>query len=342
MISPYPMALGPVAVGKVWGGSSLARFAGLTEAPAEPIGEIWSLSALDQRPTVVTNGPLAGMPLPEALGQIEGAPPAPFPLLVKVLEATTPISLQVHPSDAFARAQGFACGKSEAWLILKVGPTGRVLHGLRDGVSLPEFVDALERGAEDVLRCVRQFKVAEGDVIPILSGTVHATLGELVWAEVQQSSDLTYRLCDWGRTGRELHVDRAMAALDPRPPCPAPVSGLTLEVQVATRRLLVACRPFVMEEIHLTGHWSAPTRGHPFEILMGLRGKPQVECRGDSLQLLPGRSVLLPAPLPFAISSRSPGRLLRVYQADLESELRPALVAAGHSPERIATTLFSS
>ena len=168
-------------------------------------------------------------------------------------------------------------------------------------------------------------------------------LPQAVWRGVlvnaQQSADLTYRMYDWGRTGREMHVEEAIEALQPRPHPAVPLAGLTLESGPCTRRLLWACRAFVMEEIHLSGHWSAPTRGHQFEVLMGLKGKPTVECRGDQLTLLPGRSVLVPGGLPFSLSSRAAGRVVRVYQADL-GEIRTALAGAGHSADKISDFLY--
>ena len=349
MTAPYLMAVAPVAVTKVWGGHTLAGIVDLQDPPHEPIGEVWSLSALPGQACPVVNGALAGLPLDEALAQLDVDLPRPFPVLLKMLETLEPISLQLHPNDAQARKRGHACGKSEAWMILKATPEARVFHGLKAASSdapgaaaappetgdLTAFVQAIKAQTPDVTRYLRSFPVHEGDVIPVPPGTVHSTTGGLVWVEVQQSADLTYRMYDWGRTSREMHIEQALEALDPRPQPGLPLSGLTLESGPCTRRLLWACRAFVMEEIHLSGHWSAPTRGHAFEVLMGLRGKPQVECRGDQLPLLPGRCVLVPGGLPFALSSRAAGRVLRVYQADL-GEIRSALAAAGHAPEKVA------
>lgn len=350
MVAPYPMAIAPVAVTKVWGGHQLATLVDLEDPPNEPIGEVWSLSALPGRSCPVGNGPLAGIPLDEALAQIEAPLPRPFPVLLKCLETNEPISLQLHPSDAMARRRGHLSGKSEAWLVLKAAPDAAVIHGLRSAASdanglaaappgagdLAAFVRCLRGNAEGLERFLRRIPVKEGDVIPVPPGTVHSTQGNIVWVEVQQSADLTYRLYDWGREGRDLHVEHALEALAPRPLDNIPLSGLTLESGPCTRRLLWACPAFVMEEIHVSGHWSPPTRGHAFEVLMGLRGKPHVECRGDALPLLPGRSVLIPSGLAFALAARAAGRVLRVYQADLDGEVVPALQAAGHTAERIA------
>lgn len=353
MAAPYLMSVAPVAVTKVWGGHQLAAIVALSDPPSEPIGEVWSLSALPGHACPVVNGALAGLPLDEALAQLHVELPRPFPVLLKMLETTEPISLQLHPSDTLARKRGHACGKSEAWLILKATPEARVIHGLKAAASeapgaaaappqagdLAGFVRAVRENGTEVTRYLRTFPVREGDVIPVPPGTVHSTTGGLVWVEVQQSADLTYRMYDWGRTGREMHIEQALEALVPHPLPGVPLSGLTLESGPCTRRLLWACRAFVMEEIHLGGHWSAPTRGHAFEVLMGLKGKPQVECRGDQIPLLPGRAALVPGGLPFALSSRAAGRVLRVYQADLETEMRAALVAAGHGSDRIAGVL---
>jgi mannose-6-phosphate isomerase len=350
MAAPYPMAIAPVAITKVWGGHELAALVNLEDPPAEPVGEVWSLSALPGKSCPVANGALAGVPLDEALDQLETPLPKPFPVMLKCLETNEPISLQLHPSDVMARRRGHPCGKSEAWLVLKAAPDAAVIHGLRsaasdvDGIAAPPptgedlaaFVRCLRGNAAGIERYLRSIPVKDGDVIPVPPGTVHSTRGHIVWAEVQQSADLTYRLHDWGRQGREMHVEQALEALAPRPLDGLPLSGLTLESGPCTRRLLWACPAFIMEEISVSGHWSAPTKGRPFEVLMGLRGKPQVECRGDALPVLPGRCVLIPGGLAFSLSARAAGRVLRVYQADLDAEVVPALTAAGHTPEKIA------
>lgn len=355
MAAPYPMAVAPIAITKVWGGHQLAGIVDLQDPPNEPIGEVWTLSALPGHACPVVNGALAGLPLDEALAQLECDLPRPFPVLLKMLETLEPISLQLHPNDAQARKRGHPCGKSEAWMILKATPEARIIHGLKAASSdaigaaaappetgdIAAFVKAVRENSPDVSRFLRTFPVRDGDVIPVPPGTVHSNTGGIVWCEVQQSADLTYRMYDWGRTGREMHVEQALEALVAAPLPGVPLAGLTLESGPCTRRLLWACRAFVMEEIHTSGHWSAPTRGHSFEVLMGLRGKPQVECRGDQLPLLPGRCVLVPGGLPFALSSRAAGRVLRVYQADL-SEIKAALTAAGHTGDKVADFVSES
>jgi mannose-6-phosphate isomerase len=356
-VKPYPLAVAPEPVAKVWGGRSLARMVDLPDAADDRIGEVWCLSALRERPSRVTNGALAGERLDEALARLDGPPAAvPFPVLVKFLEVTEPISLQVHPGDAYARKQGHPNGKCEAWLVLKAAPGACVIHGLKSPADphpdapeppstadLAAFARALREDPGSLDAFLRRVAIKEGDVIPVPPGTVHSTSGELVVVEVQQTSDLTYRLHDWGRggPGRELALDHALAALAPRARTPLPLGGLTLESGPATRRLLFACRPFVMEEIHVVGSWSAPSRGHAFEVLTGLKGKPQVECGGDVLPLPPGRSVLVPHGMAFGLVSRAAGRVLRVYQADLEAEVRTAALAAGHPPERVDEVVFA-
>ena len=243
MAAPYLISVAPVAVTKVWGGRQLAAMVDLLDPPNEPIGEVWSLSALPGKACPVVNGALAGMPLDEALTQLEVDLPHPFPVLLKLLETVEPISLQLHPNDVLARKRGHPCGKSEAWIILKATPEARVTHGLKSASSdalgaaaappetgdLGGFVRAVRSGSADVSKYLRTFAVREGDVFPIPPGTVHSTTGGIVWAEVQQSADLTYRLYDWGRTGREMHVEEALEALSPRPIGAMPLSGLTLE-----------------------------------------------------------------------------------------------------------------
>jgi mannose-6-phosphate isomerase len=339
-IAPYPMILAPACVPKVWGGRSILDFVELAEAPDGPIGEIWTLSALSERPTLVQNGRCGGMPVAEALERVGCTAPCSF--LVKLLESTSPLSLQVHPNDAQAQAAGLPSGKSEAWFVLRTFGDCKIVYGLADGISTAEFGDAVRAGSADLQRYLKLIPVKEGDVIPVPPGVMHTILGHMVWAEVQQSADVTYRLHDWGRqdASRALHIDAGLAAISPTVPSTVPTAGLTIEAGPCSRRLLWACSSFVMEEIHVSGQWSSPTRGHAVEALMGLWGKPQVDCAQDRLPLPPGRTIVIPNGLPYSVSTRAAGRLLRIYQADLETEIRPALVAAGHAEDRIATALY--
>ena len=233
----------------VWGGRRLGERFGKELPPDVPVGESLEVSALPGAESVVRSGPLAGRGLAglaEEFGeslvgaQVRERHGPGFPLLIKLIDADDDLSIQVHPGDGYARRQGLGPrGKTEAWYVL--APGGIVL-GLREGVSRGRLERALAEGRpEEAVQCR---PVQAADVVLLPAGTVHALgRGTMVY-EVQQASDLTFRLYDYGRPGldgrpRELHLEQAMEVIDfeasaPQPR-PAPPPGPEGEVLVDSR-----------------------------------------------------------------------------------------------------------
>lgn len=232
----------------VWGGRRLGERFGKDLPPDVPVGESFEVSALPGAESVVRSGPLAGRGLAglaEEFGEsLVGAPVRArygdqFPLLIKLVDAADDLSIQVHPDDGYARREGLgALGKTEAWYVLDSGGA-RIVLGLQEGVDRPGLERALAAGR--VEEAVRYRPVEDADVVLLPAGTVHALCGGVMVYEVQQASDLTFRLYDYGRPGldgrpRELHLERAMEVIDfeaPAPePRPAPPPGPDGEVLV--------------------------------------------------------------------------------------------------------------
>ena len=215
------LRLRPRLVPRIWGGRRLVeRFGG---SISEPVGEAWMVYDENE----VLDGPYAGRPLKEVLAELGEAFLGPrsvsrygleLPLLVKLLETTKWLSVQVHPDDDYARAveahTGFR-GKSEAWVILDAGPGAEIVYGVNRPVTRDELLEAARDGT--ILDLLNFVPVKSGDVIYVPAGTIHALGPGLFVYEVQQRSDLTYRLYDFGR-GRELHLDKALevARLEPQ------------------------------------------------------------------------------------------------------------------------------
>ncbi|MDW8053517.1 MAG: class I mannose-6-phosphate isomerase [Anaerolineae bacterium] len=226
-MSPLPpLPLQPELKEKVWGGSALFALLGLPPT-AQPIGEAWLIF----ENLLVIDGPWAGCTLaalteshPEAMlgaalarSQHRGAPR--FPLLAKLIEAREWLSVQVHPDDIYARErEGEPYGKAEAWYILRAEPGAQIIHGVREPIARESLITLAQSGAlHEKLAAV---SVHAGDVILNLPGTIHALGPGIVLYEIQQSSDLTYRLYDWGRpasTGRALHLRQSadVSVLEP-------------------------------------------------------------------------------------------------------------------------------
>jgi mannose-6-phosphate isomerase len=225
-----PFLLERIALPKVWGGRMLAKALGIALPPDVDVGETWELydrpegsSRLRGRTTTIADlmakasEPLLGEGVPAAHGRR-------FPLMLKFLDARDALSVQVHPDDALAAADDDS-GKNEACVVLHAGPGARFIRGLRPGVERARFLAAV--GTPQLEELLWSFRPEVGDTIHIPPGTIHAIGPGLVVFEVQQNSDLTYRIHDWGR-GRAVHVQKAAAAADAQPtPSARPVVSPT-------------------------------------------------------------------------------------------------------------------
>jgi mannose-6-phosphate isomerase len=207
-----PALLAPKFFPYIWGGTLLRDHLG-KDIPSDDIGESWEVSAHPRGQSVIASGPARGMPFGEyALGSefYGAAPQEKFPLLIKFLGAADNLSVQVHPGDDDCRPG--EAGKAEAWVVVACRPGAELIYGI-DG-SAEEFARAVAEGR--MADRLRRLKVSPGDVLDIPAGTVHALTAGIVVYEVQQNSDTTYRLYDWGRvdaaTGRprELHIEAAL------------------------------------------------------------------------------------------------------------------------------------
>ena len=221
----YPLRFEPIYQYRLWGGR---RLAGLLTAPPPdgPIGEAWVLSDRDDHPSQVANGPLKG----RTIGQLMAEDSAPmmgqlvhrfrrFPLLLKFLDAQEMLSVQVHPSDAHTDLlPAGETGKTEAWVVLEAGPESRIYAGLKPAPLADNLRQAIANGT--VADHLAYFTPKPGDGVFIPAGTVHTLGGGIVVFEVQQNSDVTFRLYDWdhvdAKTGqpRPLQVDQALACID--------------------------------------------------------------------------------------------------------------------------------
>ncbi len=225
----YPLLLRPMLLDKVWGGDRLASF-GKQVARGARVGESWELADLASTSaggaggmamvSVVRNGPFAGRTLRQVIasqgkgltGPVRMAADGGYPLLVKYLDAAEHLSIQVHPSPAYAAAHPGALIKSECWLILAAEPGAKIYAGLVPGTTPSSFLAAVKAGRTP--ECMTAIPVAAGECYELPSGTCHALGAGVVCLEVQTASDTTFRVHDWGRSGREVHVDQAMECID--------------------------------------------------------------------------------------------------------------------------------
>jgi mannose-6-phosphate isomerase len=293
---------------QVWGGRRLASALGKTLPDAQPYGESWEICGLPDQPSTVADGPFRGRNLidlwtchaPDLIGTT--APPPDFPLFVKWLDCHDRLSVQVHPDDDLAgELLGQSVGKSEAWVVVDAAPTAKVYAGLRDGVTRSDFESQLKAGR--VVDCLHSFTPKAGDCISLPAGTIHSAQGDILIAEVQQSSHATFRLFDWNRRDasgqqRELHHDRALRAIHwPQGPIvPTVPRNLTDDQPGATGEMLLQTHLFEIRRYRIHDEWRAPHR-QTLTIWMVLEGAAKIassECRPP--QVFPaGSTILVPA-----------------------------------------------
>ena len=308
-ITMHPLLLTPLYRRYIWGGRRFATNLGRPLPPGDDFAESWELVDRGDDQSIVATGPLAGTTLgelvrqrgPELLGR--QAPRAVFPLLFKFLDACRDLSVQVHPDDTrAARLSPPDLGKTEAWYVIDAVPGSRIYAGLRTGVDRESLAEALRAGrCEDVMH---SFEPLPGDCIFIPAGTVHAIGAGLVVAEIQESSDVTYRLYDWNRTGadgrpRPLHIEAGLEAVTqfgpvaPVQPQAIPSAGTLSAAEPAARRL-VTCDYFIFDEVRPRGDW-AVGGDDTCHFLAVLSGGLRLDPRWQLPPLTKGMCMLLPA-----------------------------------------------
>ncbi len=314
----YPILLEPVLHVKVWGGRRLETVMHKTLPTAEPYGESWEMHDTVR----VANGALRDRTLGELLS-IYGAdligelsdPKDGLPLLVKLIDATDWLSVQVHPDDEQARRlEGDPRGKTEAWYIIAAEPNSRLVIGVDPHAGRDEIADAVRANRlEDLLVYAN---VTPGDVLFVAAGTIHALGPGVLVYEIQQSSDITYRFYDWGRMGldgkpRPLHVDKALeVARLGRLPVISYIGGERDE------QVNVVESPFFRTVLHqLRGEAvELDTGGRVFHALTCIHGEAQVISDGEpALTLATGQTAFIPAAVGgYRLTGTA--KVLRSYQ----------------------------
>lgn len=276
----YPLKFEPILKKNIWGGSEICRFKKLA-IQESGIGESWELSQVPGSVSIVANGEWKGKSLNDL---IEAAPEAllgksiykrfgkDFPLLIKFIDAEANLSIQVHPDDTLARLRHNSFGKTEMWYVVASKPGAKLVSGFSKQIDAAEYERRIaDDSIEEVLQ---QFEAKAGDVFFLPAGRVHAIGAGLFIAEIQQSSDITYRLYDYNRkdaqgNGRELHTELAKEAIDYKMYDNLKTSYEPIENETV---LLVNCPYFTTNLVHLKaegpGYEEAKTQNDPKQVLM--------------------------------------------------------------------------
>jgi mannose-6-phosphate isomerase len=301
----YPLRFEPIYQYRLWGGRRLSNL--LTAAlPGDgPIGEAWVLSDRDDHASRVVDGPLKGQTLGQLMEQFPeqmlgelAAPFSRFPLLLKFLDVRELLSLQVHPADDRKDLlPAGETGKTEAWVVLEAGAKSRIYAGLKPGTTIDDLQRAVASGV--AADSVASFVPKQGDGVLVPAGTVHS-LGDVVVFEIQENSDVTFRLDDWGhvdsRTGRPraLQVDQALSAIDVSQGAVKPVSPVVEETAPVERELLFDCDYFRLWRLRGQSPFAVGAAGTP-RVLVCIEGTGRLEHGGETYAVGNGDVLLIPA-----------------------------------------------
>ncbi|AEF94996.1 mannose-6-phosphate isomerase, class I [Desulfotomaculum nigrificans CO-1-SRB] len=340
----YPLKFEPVYKNYIWGGRNLELLG--RKLPDGKIAESWEVSCHPCGLSTIANGDYKGLSLLDflkkfkrrALGTaMEEKYAIKFPLLVKLIDANDRLSVQVHPDDDYARShEGEVYGKNEMWYVLRAKPGAGIIYGLAPGVTRDAFEKAITDG--ELAKCLRSVQMSAGDVVYIPAGTVHA-LGEgLMVLEIQQNSNITYRVYDYDRvcedgTKRPLQIERALEVMHFEEASPTgKIKGLHIaQGDKCTVRYLAACSSFAAELYDIRGSMQENTGGERFFVYTVIEGEGEIVFNGNQRMAFRAvESFLVPAFLG-AYTLYGDFKAVKSYLPDLERNVILPLRKAGYS-----------
>ena len=301
----YPLKFEPILKTIVWGGEKIAPYKGI-ETDQKHIGESWELSGVAGNESVVAEGPLAGKTIAELVKEYKGELVGQhvyentgdeFPLLIKFIDALTDLSIQVHPNDELAaKRHNGSKGKTEMWYVVAADEGAHLLAGLTEKITPEEYAAKVADGTiTDVLA---RYDVHPGDVFFLPAGRIHAICGGCFIAEIQQTSNITYRIYDYGRLGldgkpREVHTELAKDAIDYTV---YPDYRTHYSPEQNEEQEVVSCQYFTTSIYDLTLPYAKDlSEIDSFLVVMCLEGHGTLEVDGEEVSVHQGETVLIPA-----------------------------------------------
>lgn len=306
----YPIKFETLYKDYVWGGRNFPLIG--KEIPKEgKVAESWELSCHKNGTSVISNGEFSGTKLTDLIKkfprqivgtQLDEKDIEKFPLLIKFIDANDRLSVQVHPTDEYAKVnENGELGKNEMWYVIHAKPGATLVAGVKDGMTKDVFKEAIENG--NVEDCLNYIDVKAGDIINIPAGLVHAIGKGILLAEVQQNSDTTYRVYDYGRLGvdgkpRELHVDKSLEVIDFSMTGSKVKKAEGLEVKLSDKsssKVAIVNKYFSIEILNIKDEVSQEADGSRFYAYVFCEGKGKINYEGGELQVKMGETVLIPA-----------------------------------------------
>jgi len=334
-----PARLEPTFSPRPWGSRSLAPYFPEMTNLAEPIGEAWMTGG----DCCFANGPFEG----RTLGEVWPEMPTEwigtaverggdFPLLVKFIFPQDKLSVQVHPDDEYAARHEKAAGgrgKTEMWYAMDALPGSEVLVGLKPEVTRESFARAIAGGTAEA--CLQHIPLRFGDAVFVPAGTAHTIGPGLVLCEIQEQSDLTYRIYDYNRRdakgqSRPLHIEKALDVMRFGKQCGGKVEPFAIQRAVLTETHYAACQYFATERWTFADRIEAATSAEHFDLLIFMAGKGQIHCGAARAEYAPAQVWLIPAALgKFDIVPEDRTSLLRTYVPGNLNELQRRLAGQG-------------
>lgn len=315
----YPLTFKPILKERIWGGSKLKNLFS-KELDSNQIGESWELSTVGNDVSVISNGIyqnqsftelISNFPI-EILGhKVHEQFGKKFPLLFKLLDASEDLSIQVHPNDELAQKRHNSFGKTEMWYIIQADEKARNIIGFKEKSSPKEYLKKLKN--KELLSILKEEKVQKGDVFFLETGTVHAIGKGIVLAEIQQTSDITYRIYDWDRVDnngkpRELHLDLALDAINYNPT----PTRLNYSDNENEGNIIIECPYFSTAYIPLNGKIEMQKNKDSFHVYMCIEGNFSILCNNQKYSFKKGDTILLPAVMnEYTLEGKA--ELLEVY-----------------------------
>ncbi len=301
-IELYPLQFDPILKDRIWGGTKLkTEFDKPIES--QTTGESWELSTVPGDVSVISNGAYKGKSLKDLISEfpedVLGTKTyerfgTEFPLLFKFLDARDDLSIQVHPNDELAKKRHNSFGKTEMWYVMQADTGARIVVGFKENSSKEEYVENLEN--KTLLSILKEVPVKKGDVFFLETGTIHAIGAGIVIAEIQQTSDITYRVYDWDRVdaegkSRELHIDLALDAIN--------YNTTDTEKKYSKEKnksnSIVNCPYFITNYFPLNGEVAVEKSNDSFTVYMCMEGDFDLELNEKKWSYKKGDTVLIPA-----------------------------------------------
>ena len=315
----YPFVFKPILKHRIWGGGKLATVLG-KEIRDNRTGESWELSGVEGDVSIIANGTMEELSLNELLEQfpqqvlgsdVYNRFGKQFPLLFKFIDAREDLSIQVHPDDKLAKERHNSFGKTEMWYIMDADPGASIIVGFKKNTNSEDYLENLENNT--LPQILDRRPVSAGDVFFLETGTVHAIGAGILLAEIQQTSDITYRIYDWDRKdesgkGRQLHVDEALEAMNYE----VSTAARTYSKDPNTANPVVDCPFFTTNFIPLDGRYEPHCPRGSFAVYMCVEGSFSIRANEVDYIFTQGDTVLVPAMLNREPLSGN-AKLLQIY-----------------------------